>query len=88
MLKWIYNLGVQHERMRIKKLIAEFHEQATRKYDEFNMMSDREKAKQRTRFDLDITREAGKVLDKLIEPGDAYPEVISRLTPPPIDEDK
>lgn len=85
MLKWIYNLGVQNERNRIKRLIAEFSnkvQQESLKYESFYRNETTIKKKDRRKKQSEINDRAMRVLNELIKP-----EVIRETEQPRIDRD-
>lgn len=70
MLKWIYRLGVEHERNRIKRLVAEFSNEVRNKEDELNMFHaefDKPTKEQKIK-DYQIHSKAMSIINKLFEP--------------------
>lgn len=69
-LKWVYRLGVTHERHRIRTLIAEHrHEQPTKPADyEHSTRADYKDAMREYERRLNVWREVGNILTYLTEP--------------------
>jgi hypothetical protein len=80
MLKWIYNLGVQHENLRIRKLIAEFRigqEHQDARFHE--LFGSGEKKPTRSQLgEYETRREAQRIVGSLFMP---YNEVIVSQLP-------
>lgn len=78
--KWSYERGVQHERMRIKKLTAEYQRESNHRIDVFK--SDRNQKPSKQQLELDDAVNA--VFHCLLEPQPINAEY--RVAPAPIDE--
>lgn len=81
-LKWIYNLGVRHERDRVKNLIAEFSLETKYIYDNIELESSSRKA---SKQELEVRFEAQRLLQKLLEPDWAH--TVNQPGPAPIDRE-
>lgn len=77
-LKWIYKLGVLHERRRIKLLIAQYRGDGPREYYYEN-------DKKGFGHAMDVWNAVGNTLNKLTEPPQTMTEY--NPTPAPIDFD-
>ena len=86
LVKWAYRRGELHERLRIKRLIAEFRngtDDMNRSYKYAGESNETYKGRQR--HDMEVRNEAMRILNDLMTVGDA--EWVPK-SPAPIDADE
>lgn len=84
LLKWVYRLGIQHERSRIKLLVAQHRgtKPVQPDFEDYLDKRDREFAKRDFDRNINVWHEVDYELSKLLNPGYASSE-----SKPPIDWD-
>jgi hypothetical protein len=85
-LRWAYNRGVKQERLRIKRLVAEFEREASQRFREYQIPNASGQKSSPNKFEMEVDKQVHNILQNLVSPPE-YGRVIEKLEPAPIDEE-